>query len=113
MAPGLIFTDSDFREIAMNPFLTKYEDAGPDMPMFQCSAGFIAMFKAQHRLTSRKIHLRRRSTVTDEQPQKWLTSIQKLLRAVSWNRITNGNETSWVLHPNRILTWEEVGRESV
>jgi hypothetical protein len=38
IAPGLIFTDSDFREIAMNTFLTKHEDAGPDMLMFQCSA---------------------------------------------------------------------------
>jgi hypothetical protein len=44
-ALGLIFTDSDFRDIAMNAFLTKDEDAGPVMPMFQCSAGFISMFK--------------------------------------------------------------------
>jgi hypothetical protein len=37
IAPDLIFTDSDFRDIATS--------AGPDMHMFQCSAEFIPMFK--------------------------------------------------------------------
>jgi hypothetical protein len=69
IAPGLIFTDSDFREIAMSAFLTKYEDDGPDMPMFKCSAGFIAKLKAQHQLTSCTVYFKSRSAVTDEQRQ--------------------------------------------
>jgi hypothetical protein len=66
----LIFIDSDFREIAENALLTKHEDAGPGMLMFQCSAGFIVLFKARHRLTSRKIHFKHRSAVTNEQRQR-------------------------------------------
>jgi hypothetical protein len=37
-APGLMFTDSDLREIAMNAFLTKYEDAGPELFLL-CATG--------------------------------------------------------------------------
>jgi hypothetical protein len=66
VAPGLRFTDSDFRELAIDAFLGKCEDAGLDMPMFQCSAGFIVMFKARHQLTPRKIHFKCRSAVTDK-----------------------------------------------
>jgi hypothetical protein len=113
ITPGLIFADSDFREIAMNAFLAKYPDADLNMPMFQCSAGLIAMFKAQHRLTTRKIHFKRRSALTDEQRQRWVISIQELLRTVSWDRIINCDEISWPLHRIGILTWAEVGTESV
>jgi hypothetical protein len=38
--PGLILTDSDLWEIAMNGFLLKYQDSRPATPMFHCSVGF-------------------------------------------------------------------------
>jgi hypothetical protein len=48
IAPGLIFTDSNFLEIVMNIFLLKYQDAGHEMPMFQSSTGFMTQFKTRH-----------------------------------------------------------------
>jgi hypothetical protein len=55
------------------------------MPMFQDSAGFIAMLKARYRLTSRKIHFKRRSAVRDGQRQKEAGGIQELLQTVYWD----------------------------
>jgi hypothetical protein len=60
IAPGLIFSDSDFREIGMNAFFLKYQDAGDEMPMLQCSASFITLFKTRYRLTFHTIHFKRR-----------------------------------------------------
>jgi hypothetical protein len=97
----------------MIALLTKYEDTDPDIPMFQCSARFIAMFKAQHRLTSRKIYFKCQPAITDGQRQRWVASIQELLQVVSWDWIIKYNEISWFLHPNGILAWAEVGTESV
>jgi hypothetical protein len=85
----LIFTDSDFREIATNAFFLIYQQAWPEMPMFQCAAGFTALFKSRHELTSRKIHFKGRTSVTEEQHQRWLTTAEVLLRTVAWNRIAN------------------------
>jgi hypothetical protein len=104
IGPGLLFTGSDFREIATNMFLTKYEDADPDLPTLHCSAGFITMFKAQHRLASRKIHFKRRWAGTDEQRQRWVASIQELFQTASWDRIISCDETSYLLQPNGIIT---------
>jgi hypothetical protein len=111
--PRIIFIDSDFRDITMNAFLAKYEDAGPDVPMFQCSAGFVAMFKAQHRLTSRKIHFKCRSSVTDEQRQRRVANIQEDHQMVSWDWILNCDQTTWLLYRNGMLICPEIGTESV
>jgi hypothetical protein len=40
--PGLIFTNSDFREIAVNAFLQSHAGSQKDPPPFQCSLGFFA-----------------------------------------------------------------------
>jgi hypothetical protein len=75
IACDLNFIDSNFREIAMNVFSTKKEDADPDLPMFQCSAGFVSMLKARDRLTFCKIPLTRQSVVTDEQRHRRVVDV--------------------------------------
>jgi hypothetical protein len=52
-------------------------------------------------------------SVIDKQRQRWLSAIQELLRTVPWNRIINCDETAWLLHPNGILTWADMGAQSV
>jgi hypothetical protein len=90
-------------------------DAGSDkdLPPFQCSPGFIASFKKHHRLTSRKIHYKRRPTLTDDQRTGWLARIRTLIVTVERSRIINCDETSWLLHPKRILTSAERGCPAV
>jgi hypothetical protein len=110
---GLIFTDSDFRELAMTAFLANHVDTEDALPPFQCSPGFIADFKTRHRLTSRKIHYKRRPAVTEEQRVAWMKRINDLITAVDLSRIVNCDETSWLLHPKGILTSAGLGCQSV
>jgi hypothetical protein len=113
IAKGLILTDSDFCEIAMNAFSLKYQDFRVHMPMLKCSPWFIANFKRRHCFTSSRVHFKHRSPAAQNQRQTCLAKIRELLQNVPWNRIIECGETSWLLHPNGILTWGEVGAESV
>jgi hypothetical protein len=65
ISQGLISTDADIREVPMNAFLEKYIPSKDLPPPFQSSAGFINSFKSRNRLTSRKIHDKRRPAVTE------------------------------------------------
>jgi hypothetical protein len=87
ISQGLIFTDADFREVAMNAFLSKYSPSKDLPPPFQCSAGFINSFKSRNRLTSQKIHYKRRPAVTEDQRQKWIGMIRELVQTVPSSRI--------------------------
>jgi hypothetical protein len=91
IATGLLFTDSDFCEIAMNAFLLKHQDSRAQTPIFQCSVEFMANFKGRHCLTSRRIHFRRRSPVTENQRQTWLATIRELLQMC--HRTASSTET--------------------
>jgi hypothetical protein len=113
IATGLIFTDSDLYEIAMNAFLLKYQKSRSEMLMFQCSARFITNFKRRHCLTFRRVHFKRRSPVTVNQPQTSLATVRELPQNVPWNRVINCDEISQLLHADGILTRAEVGAESV
>jgi hypothetical protein len=54
--------------------------------LFQCSPGFIVSFKFRHRLSSGKIHDKRRPTVTNEQRADWLATIRTLMETVAPSR---------------------------
>jgi hypothetical protein len=84
-----------------------------EIPLFQCLPGFIAAFKARHRLSSRKLHYKHRPAVTEEQRVHWMTTICELMETVNPSRIVNCDETSWLLHPRAILTWAEMGCHTV
>jgi hypothetical protein len=108
----LIFTDNDFREIPMATFLQARAHF-EEIPPFQCSPGFIAAFKARHRLSSRKLHYKRRPAVTEEQRVHWMTTICELMKTVEPSQIVNCDEISWLLHPRGIFTWAEMGCQTV
>jgi hypothetical protein len=94
LATGFIFADSNFSDIAMKVLSLKPQDPGAKIRMFQCSAGFIANFKRRHCPTSHRVHIKRRSPVTEDQRQTWLTAIRDVLQNVPWNHIVNCDETS-------------------
>jgi hypothetical protein len=84
-----------------------------EIPPFQYSPGFIAAFKSRHRLSSRKLHYKRCRAVTEEQRVHWMTTIHELMETVGPARIVNCDETSWLLHRRGILTWVEMGYQTI
>jgi hypothetical protein len=61
--PGSLFTDATFRQIAIQAYLEKHQqDETPRE--FECSAGFIAGFKARNNFASRRSHLKHPPRVT-------------------------------------------------
>ena len=108
---GILFTNEDFREIAIEYYLSIRPNE--DFKMFSCSNGFIADFKKRHRFSSKKFHYKRRPSVTPEQRENWLEQMRKLLTEVPHSRIVNCDETSYCLYPKGLLTWAVVGQDNV
>jgi hypothetical protein len=111
--PELIFTDEDFRELAITALFENHAESPDPLPPFESSNGFIYAFKHRHHLTSRRIHYKRRPAVTEQQRQRWVSSIRDLMQTIPLSRIVNCDETAWLLHPKGILTWARAGSESV
>ena len=109
--PCHAFHDDDFRFLAMQAFLEKYQDQDP--PDFQCSPGFIADFKSRNHFSSRRAHYKRRPRVDSQTVEAWVTEVRTLLRTFPHDRIINGDETAWRILPNGATTWAEKGSDSV
>ena len=65
LEPGILFTNQDFKRIALDAWLEKYRDSDNDC-RFEASDGFVTKFKKRHGFTSRRAHHKRCST-TDQQ----------------------------------------------
>jgi hypothetical protein len=55
LIPGRLFTNAEFREVAMDAFLTKFRDRD-QVPQFNCSDGFLHSFKERILFSSRRSH---------------------------------------------------------
>jgi hypothetical protein len=62
----LIFADAKFREVAIGMFPYEYDQSKDEASPFQSSAGFVNVFKSRHGFTSRRIHYKWQSAVTEE-----------------------------------------------
>ena len=109
---GNIFTNEDFKEIAIEYYLSLHSN-DEDMKPFNCSNGFIADFKNRHKFTSKRFHYKRRPNITKEQEENWMNQITNLLTEVPLSRIVNCDETSYCLYPKGLLTWAIVGEDNV
>jgi len=109
---GKLFTDEDFREIAMNAFLDKHQN-DENLPEFSVSDHFISDFKKRNHISSLTAHPKRRSDADAKRNQEWETSIQNLFSEFPRDRILNCDETSWQVFPNRIKTWAKTGSQNV
>ena len=112
LAKGLVFTDTEFRTLVLDEYAKKYRGA-ERQPDFHCSKGYIYDFKKRNRFASRKGRISRRTPTDPTAVQAWIEQISDLLE--NWDRdaILNCDETSWKVFPNNILTWANVGAESV
>ena len=110
--PGQFFTDNDFRTIAITAFLEKYQDY-EKIPSFNCSNGFIYDFKKRHHFSSRRMHLKRRPNIEEENILQWKQKIKSLLKEVPKDHIVNVDETAWFFYPRGLLTWAEKGSSNV
>ena len=108
----MLFTDQDFKEIAMTAFLEKHQN-DDDVTDFSVSDYFISDFKKGNHLYSLTSHPKRRSDANEERNQQWETSIHDLLTSFPRDRILNCDETSWQIFPNRLKTWAEKGSQNV
>ena len=112
--PGNLFTDAQFRELAMPTFLFKHKDE-EQIPDFMVSDHFIHDFKERNHISSRLAHPKRRSDSNEEQNIEWEKDIGELLNTGTFprDRILNCDETSWQIFPNSLKTWAETGSQNI
>lgn len=109
---GLLFTDSQFRELAMQAYQEKHKDE-ENIKDFKVSDHFIHNFKIRNHISSRVSHPKRRSDSNEEFIIHWENDISELLNTFPRDRILNCDETSWQILPNSIKTWAETGSQNV
>ena len=109
---GQLFTDTQFRELAMSAFLFKHRDED-QIPNFMVSDHFIHDFKKRNHISSRLAHPERRSVSNEEENIDWENDIGELLNTFPRDRILNCDETSWQIFPNFLKTWAETGSQNI
>jgi hypothetical protein len=90
--PGLFFTDSDFRLLAMQLYSETHP--GHDPRGFGYLNSYIYDFKRQRGLDSRKNHYKRRPTVDLEARAKFAQRMKRLIETMDGDRIVNCDETN-------------------
>jgi hypothetical protein len=110
LAQGCIFTDADFRLLAIEAYYAwnpiNADEEAPTFKQFRASNGFIRLFKKRNRFSSRRSHFKRRSPPNPALERQFLTEIQEIMSRTDPQFILNCDETSWKLYPNRlILSW--------
>jgi hypothetical protein len=113
VTPGTLFTDDDFRRIAMNAFLLKHKDSEKPPP-FNCSKGFIKDFKVRNSFSSRRAHYKRRPKRESMTQDAWMEEMRTLMKTVSNpDRVVNCDETCWKVYPDGLKTWMPSGSDHV
>jgi hypothetical protein len=97
IAIGQLFTDQEFRQVAMDAFLAKYNEADA-IPPFNCSDRFISDFKERNHFSSRRAHDKRRPTSDPAIVDQWLAEIRDLLMIAPFNHIVNCDKSQWDIH---------------
>ena len=111
-AQGYAFHNEDFKKIAVDAFLMKYQDA-ETVPEFQCSPGFITDFKERNNISQRRAHYKRRPDVDAAAVARWIAMISELAQNVPLDRIVNADETCWRILPSGLTTWAKKGAENI
>ena len=103
---GMLFTDHDFRDLILDQYVQKYGNgAVTGIPDFNCSKGYVYMFKGNYKFRSRRPHVKRRPDVSEGDVETERRQLQWLLDNVDRDCILNCDKTSWKLHPGNILTY--------
>jgi hypothetical protein len=117
LSKGYIFTDADFRLMAIEAYYRwnpiNADDEVPSYKQFMASNGFTHLFKKRNRFSSRRLHFKRRSRSNPELEQRFVAEITDLINSAEPDSVLNCDETSWKLYPNGILTWADTGSQNV
>jgi hypothetical protein len=112
LIPGRLFTDAEFREIALQAFLTKHRESD-HVPEFNCSDGFIHSFKMRNAFSSRRSHYKRRPDCDPATLEAWKEEMRTILLNADPERIVNCDETCWHVYPTGIRTWGARGSDNI
>jgi hypothetical protein len=108
--PRVLFTNADFRDLAIRAFLEKHSDIDPSMSLFNVSAGF----ELQNGFSIRWCHFQRHPPpVSVEIKRLWRSRLESLLRGQPRDRILNCDENYRQACPNRLKTWAVKGSSKV
>lgn len=112
IVPGKMFTNDDFKEMALQAFQEKYRDA-EEMPVFTASNGFVQGFKQRNSFVTRRVHVKRRPPRRVELEEQFCERMSTLLSTVDGDRIINCDETFWRCYPADLRTWGTKGANDV
>jgi hypothetical protein len=117
LAHGCLFTDADFRLLAIEAYYAwnpiEVDEEAPTFQQFGSSNGFIHNFKKRNRFSSRRSHFKRRAPPNPALENQFLTEIHEIMSRTDPQFILNCDETSWRLYPNGILTWADKGSQNI
>jgi hypothetical protein len=101
---GTLFTNDDFRRIAMEVLLTKCAES-EQLPQFNCSNGFIKNFKSRNSFGSRRAHYKRRTIVDSRIQDPWLGEMGEFMASTANSgRVVNCDETCWRIYTDGLRT---------
>ena len=106
--PGNLFTDAQFRELAMSTFFSNIKMKNKSPILWYPIILYMILKKEIIFL-----HPKRRSDSNEEQNIEWENYIGELLNTFPRDRILNCDETSWQISPNSLKTWAETGSQNI
>ena len=112
ITPGILFTNEDFKALAVQAYLEKYRDA-EEIPEFQASDGFVTGFKKRNHFSTRRAHAKRRPTRTSTYDDTFHAYLSEILANNDNECVINVDETFWRVVPGDLRTWGEKGADSV
>ena len=112
LVPGRLFTNSDFKQIAMDAWLEKNRDNDNIVP-FEASDGFVTGFKKRNHFTTRRAHQKRRCPTSQEHVGVFIDTMRELMATKDHERIINADETFWRTVPGDLRTWGRRGSQGI
>ena len=94
LVPGRLFTNSGFKQIAMDAWLEKNPDNDNIVP-FEASDGFVTGFKKRNHFTTRRAHQKRRCPTSQKHVGVFIDTMRELMATKDHERIINTDETFW------------------
>ena len=80
---------------------------------FNCSHKWIAKFKVRNRLSTRRGHLKRRPTASQEDIDNYRQKVLDIMQTAEHDHIINVDESPWHSDENALTTWAVTGSEDI
>ena len=110
---GILFTNQDFKQIAIDAWLEKHKDKKHPVPQFEASDGFVTGFKQRNGFATRRVHQKRRTRTDVQYVDEFVARLRHLLATQDRERIINADETFWSVVPGDLRTWGRKGEQNI